>query len=153
MATSWLCATLLLLSHTVQATTTFGVGFSLSDEYGYAYQTPKIIPRLTSKHSVASVAFQENNRSWTWNVAKIAGSRLYTQTMDSASHHIGEMIPGTRLWKPLSRTLGADSATTSGFAAAVQCVFKVAWWSSTRWSLTGFKGDASRLENRDRGCS
>jgi hypothetical protein len=93
MATSWLCATLLLLSHTVQATTTFGVGFSLSDEYGYAYQTPKIIPRLTSKHSVASVAFQENNRSWTWHVAKIAGSRLYTQTMDSASHHIGEMIP------------------------------------------------------------
>jgi hypothetical protein len=38
-----------------------------------------------SRHSVASVAFQEGNRSWTWNVAKIAGSRSYTRTMDSAS--------------------------------------------------------------------
>lgn len=93
MATSWLCATLLLLSYTAHATTSFGIGFSLSDEYAYGYQTPRITPKLTSEHSVASVAFQENNRSWTWNVAKIAGSRLYTQTMDSASHHIGEMIP------------------------------------------------------------
>jgi hypothetical protein len=41
--------------------------------------------QLTSKRSVASVAFQENNKSWTWNVAKIAGSRSFTLTMQSAS--------------------------------------------------------------------
>jgi hypothetical protein len=91
MAVSWLCATL-LLSNTAQATGSFGVGFSLSDEYGYGHQTPKTSFRLTSKHSVASVAFHENNRSWTWNVAKIAGSRLYSQTMDSASHFPIEMM-------------------------------------------------------------